>query len=334
MKVLVLLTFLVPFGMLRMLAIGSTKFPGPKAPFIQERSFPYQGTTFNSFVSDSFKVAGSGQASDFYDWFDQQLTAKVGKTWPEWIEETSKSAKAHPRATGEELHRLIKKTITKFSLDRGFEFFYTVSKGERQCFLQSILIAGILQRAGLDAGVAMVYRNIAGEPSFNGHAVCVLNLGNGRDILVDASEPMASPKHVGLFLYDSVRKRYQYVEPRYQGEEIVSYRRADDGTTISVGDAKMLDIPFLESQFDYYRGERAIGGILASEPTDEGLKASAGFFGKSIQECPNNPLSVYMLGRTYAKLNKHSEAKKEYESAMGLCEAYGWVPNGLKSALK
>jgi hypothetical protein len=56
-----------------------------------------------------------------------------------------------------DLHKSIKSRIPRFSLDRGFEFRHTVGRGERQCFLQSVVIASLLQRAGIPAGVAMVF---------------------------------------------------------------------------------------------------------------------------------------------------------------------------------
>ena len=60
--------------------------------------------------------------------------------------------------------------------------------GQRQCFLQSVLIAGLLQRMGISAGVAMVYRNPRGEESNNGHAVTLVKLPDGDDLVADAAE--------------------------------------------------------------------------------------------------------------------------------------------------
>jgi hypothetical protein len=101
-----------------------------------------------------------------------------------------------------------------------------------------------------------------------------------------------------------------------------------------VSQTKLLDVPFLRSQFDYYRGERALAGIFSSTPTPEGLRVSARFLEKSRRECPNNPLAVYMLGRTYAKLGRESEQMACLEQAMALCQEFGWVPDGLRNALK
>ena len=41
-------------------------------------------------------------------------------------------------------HKLTKTIIPRFSLDRGFEFANVVRYGERQCFLQSVLIASLV----------------------------------------------------------------------------------------------------------------------------------------------------------------------------------------------
>src|SRR4029079_16762051 len=99
----------------------------------------------------------------------------------------SKISDANERAEAEQvlggtIHRIIKKVIPKFSLQHGFEFYQAKDLGERQCFLQSVLVSGLLQRAGIDSGVVMVYKNIAGEATNNGHAVAVARLTNGDDI--------------------------------------------------------------------------------------------------------------------------------------------------------
>ncbi len=89
--------------------------------------------------------------------------------------------------------------LPKFSLDRGYEFRHSVDRLERQCFLQSVLIAGLMQRMGMEAGVVMIYRNQKGEASNLGHATVVLKLDNGRDIMVDASDPHPFMRHRGVF---------------------------------------------------------------------------------------------------------------------------------------
>jgi len=319
---------------------GDTK---KNTPYSQDRSFPYEGRTFTSFVDESFKLAGKGSSSDFYTWFDSALKEKLNENWESWIADhkkalhalTGKELAEKQIETGAAVHKAIKKTITKFSLDRGFEFCNILNLCERQCFLQSVLIAGILQKTGMNAGVVMVYRNIEGQPSNNGHAVCVAKLADGRDIVVDASEPMPFPTHKGLFAYDKILGHYQYVEPQYAADAtIAEYKLSESGKVIKPSELQTLDVPFLRSQFDYYRGERTIDGILAKDPTAKGLEGSAKFFEKSQTEDFRNPLTVYMLGRTFDKMGKPAEAQKQYQAAMQLYQEFGWVPNGLKEVLR
>ncbi|MCC7230933.1 MAG: hypothetical protein IT203_11120, partial [Fimbriimonadaceae bacterium] len=224
-------------------------------------------------------------------------------------------------------HRLVKKSSRKFSLDRGFEFANVVATGERQCFLQSVLIAGILQDAGFDAGVAMVWKNIAGQTTNNGHAVCVLRTDSKHFIVVDASEPMPFPTHQGLFLLDRRSKQYAFVLPDYLPDARIGSLKLNGQTkTIDPGEFDFLDIPFLKSQFDYYRGERAVGGILDPKSTSAGLQASQAFFEKAEQECANNPLVVWMLSRTYRKLGDNDAAESALTRARILYRSFGWVP--------
>jgi hypothetical protein len=90
------------------------------------------------------------------------------------------------------LHGAVKRAIPRFSLDRGFEFANVVRTGERQCFLQSVLLSACLRRAGIDAGALMVWANGRGQVSNLGHAVAFARLADGRILLVDASDPSPS----------------------------------------------------------------------------------------------------------------------------------------------
>ena len=200
------------------------------------------------------------------------------------------------RDAGAAVWKRIKKTITKFSLDRGFEFTNAVVTNERQCYLQSIIVAGELQKAGYNAGVAMVWNNPKGQTSNNGHAVAVVRTG-AKDIVVDCSEPKPFEVHKGLFM--RMGDGYKYVEPVYTPDEwITGYRIVGTGETVAPSKLTLLDLPFLRSQFDYYRGERAIGGVIAKAKTPAGLAASEKFYRRSLAECPENPLTVAMLART------------------------------------
>jgi hypothetical protein len=249
----------------------------------------------------------------------------------------SRVSEAERRAEAEQnicakLHRIVKKVIPRFSLDRGFEFRNVVRLGERQCFLQAVLIAGLLQRMGIDAGVVMVYRNPHGAASNNGHAVTLVKLAGGHDLLVDASEPEPFPHHRGLF----VRKgAYRYVEPAYDTgtDRIVSYRSTAGGERIDPARLRMLDYGFIRSQFWYYRGERAEGALLSAHRTKTGLGAAARALRRSVSLCPENSLSTYMLGRVYLANGKSEKARGLFAQAYRLYSRFGWVPAGPKQYL-
>ena len=154
-------------------------------------------------------------------------------------------------------HKLIKKSIPKFSLDRGYDFTNTVAHGERQCFLQSVLISSLLQSMGMDSGVVMVARNMAGATTNNGHASAILRLSNGKDILVDASEPEPFARHQGLFAYNTAKASSQYINPIFEGDSgvILAYQGQPSNAKVATAQIRTLSIPFLRSQFEYYRGE-------------------------------------------------------------------------------
>ena len=306
-------------------------------------SFPYESEQFTKFVSDSYKVKGSGSPSDFYDWFDAGFNQLIGSKPLDYLTaEKAKIAAIHdPAAKAEEeqnlgisIHRAVKKVIPKFSLQHGFEFYQAKDLGERQCFLQSVLVCGLLQKAGVDAGVVMVYKNITGQATNNGHAVAVERLSNGKDVLVDCSDPTANVQHQGLFMRDG-ENDYIYVNPQYDNanNQITSYRQEATTEDITPHTLSTLDIPFINSQFDYYRGERTQGGFFETPTTKAGLEQSAVYLKKSIQENPKNPLAVYMLGHIYEKLGRTDAGMSQYLAARDLYQRDGWIPQGVKDAL-
>jgi hypothetical protein len=193
---------------------------------------------------------------------------------PSFTEAVDKNSRALARITGvnkktqaevefsARLHKLIKDIIPRFSLDRGFEFANVITRGERQCFLQSVIIAGILQKTGVDAGIAMVYRSISGQESNNGHAVVLVKLPNGRDLIVDASDPVPFVEQRGLFVN---HHGYKFVKPVYNkaDHQILYYTAESNSSRIAASRVKTLDYNFIRSQFYYYRGERAPGGVFA-----------------------------------------------------------------------
>ncbi len=317
-------------------------------------SYPYGSPAFTRLVADSFRLNHAGSPQAFYAWMDKtfQPVALAGK-WPSdklqpgWtalLEQRRRmlaQAKTPLQKTQEEmqiaawLHRSIKTAIPHFSLDEGFEFSNTVSKGERQCFLQATLLAGLLQGLGADAGVVMVYKNLSGQTTNNGHAVTLLKRPDGQDILVDCSEPTPFARHQGIMAADAQSGLYRYLTPTFgaNGAVIPSYK-PDGGTdTVAPRAVQPLDYAFVRSQFDYYRGERTPGGLLLGPPTAPGLAAEAQHLRTSIAECPQNPLAEYMLGRVYLRQAKLGAARQQLTKAYGLYARFGWVPQGCREAM-
>lgn len=301
--------------------------------------YPYRGPRFEAFVAQSYREVGKAHRGEFYRWMDSELKKKQGRDWNAVLKEhrsalAAKNPKARAKAEldlATDLHRALKKTITKFSLDRGFEFTNTVGLCERQCFLQSVVIAGLMQRAGVPAGVVMVWKNPQGQTSNNGHACVLVKLADGRNVTVDASDPTPFIPHQGLFVWVESAHDYRFLNPTFgKDDSILGYRLAQNGRPVSTADVGMLDVPFLDSQFDFYRGERVPSGILGRPPTAAGLAASERYLRKSLREAPANPLSLSVLAQVRARQGAADEAKKLYRKALPLYERYGWVPDAVR----
>jgi len=310
-------------------------------------TYPYLGKTFRTFVQDSYTEGHKGKPEQFYTWFDNAFAQyapeykgvntselpkflNAEKIRIQAIKNPSTRA-AEELKLGAYLHSVIKKTIRKFSLDRGFEFHAVERLGERQCLLQAVLIAGLLQQMGAKAGVVMVYRNITGQYSFNGHVATLLRLSDGKDIIVDASDPIPFVKQQGIL---AQTKKYGYLTPVYAKDSSqISAYRTNFGKQVKTSEVTPLDVKYVRSQFYYYRGERAPGGVLAPKKTEAGLTASAYFLEKSVKYSPANALATYMLGKTYTDQGKPDKALIQYQKALKLQQSYGWVPQGIKSAL-
>ncbi len=310
--------------------------------------YPYNGKTFRTFVQDSYIEGHKGDPQQFYDWFAAAFAKSAPqykgvdeKDLPRFLDaekrridsiKNPKARAAEELRLGEYLHAVVKKTIRVFSLEHGFEFHAVQRLGQRQCLLQSVLIAGLLQEMHVDAGVVMVYRNIQGEYSFNGHVTTLMKLSDGKDIIVDASEPEPFAKHKGILAQTT---RYCCLSPVYaKGSSMIVAYRTSFGRRAKPSEVSPLDADYVRSQFYYYRGERAPGGVIATKPTKAGLAASAYFLGKSVKLSPANSLAVYMLGRTYAAQGKPDRAKAQYRKALKLQQSYGWVPPGITEALR
>jgi len=312
-------------------------------------SYPYGSPVFTGFITDSYKETRSEGIEPFYKWFAQayansslKLPGFARLSLEQALQERKKELQAirDPKQksiaemeTGAWLHKLIKATIPRFSFERGFEFSNTVKLGERQCLLQSVLIAGLLQKMGVQAGAYMVWKNDRGRVSNLGHVTAVIKLSDGRDVLVDASEAVPFFQHQGLF--GPVAGEYRFIQPNYAPDSTIrSYTVLKDGKTVGTDAVKPLDTAYLSSQFYYYRGERAPGGLMSNPKTDQGLADSARFLEQAIKLNPQNPLAVYVLGHVYLRQGKSDLANKQYLQGYRLYERFGYIPEGPMAAAK
>jgi len=313
-----------------------------------DERYAYLSERFRQLVAESYAIAGGGKPDGFYTYMDKAcrssphgLADKDNLALPELlrsrraqlshISDAAKRTRSEIAAC-EWLHHLVKSAIPRFSLDRGFEFHNVVRFGERQCFLQSVLIAGLLQETGVDAGVVIVYRNERGEESNNGHAVALVKLSDGTDVIVDASDPDPFAPHRGLFVRTS---DYAYAVPAYEAgsSRIAVYVLPSNGRRLAPAQVRTLDFAFLRSQFYYYRGEREPGGIMSSGRRASGLRESERCLRTSVELCPANPLATYMLGRVYLAEGKVGQARTALQTTYRLYERFGWVPEGPRQYL-
>ncbi len=316
------------------------------APIDPQDVYVYGSPAFDSFVNDSFRTTRG--APKFYAWLSGayrkkayrfpdkpklSLTDYMGFKRREIasIRDPAKRA-SKERAFAASLHKMVKGVLPAFSLDKGFEFRNTVSKGQRQCFLQSVMLGAMLQAGGVPAGVAMVNRNFKGQETNNKHAVCFARLSNGHDLIVDASEPQPFARQQGLFV-DTVRG-YRYVQPVYDTDSsILAYRSYSGRITHSVDQIRPLNCAFIRSQFEYYRGERTNGGVMATQKSEGGVAAAKYHLERSVELCPENPLAMYMLGKVLSWEHRNGEARRTLEQAMWLYAQAGWVPPDERQAL-
>lgn len=308
----------------------------------------YGGANFRTLAAESYQLAGL--KGDFQAWLsDAYVKGGVpladGKTLDEALTKrkaqlqaakTPAEKDALARETGAWAHKFIKKVVPKFSLERGFEFASIVKTGERQCLLQSTIIAGLLQKAGLNAGLVMVWKSLSGQESNLGHVTSVLRLPSGAgDVQVDASEPEPFATHQGVLAWAG--GAYRFLAPTFGKDGLITaYARTDGRGSVNPGALTFLSLNYVRSQFDYYRAERAFGGVLGTgtgKSTPAGLKTSENFLRKALQEEPRNALAANVLGTVLRKEGRDAEARAQYRTAAALYSAQGHVPAGMQANL-
>lgn len=304
----------------------------------QSFAYPLDSPKFDTLVEDSYKVAGNPDAKAFKRWWTNAFKSAGLESPEEWARQTkarlmkTTNRSEIQRLAAVQVFRIVKKSLPTFDLDKGYEFTNAAENGQRQCLLQSVLIASTLQQAGLDAGCVMVWSNEKGEVSNLGHVATLLKLNNGREMLVDASDPGPFATHTGLFMVDEAKQNYRFVRPTYDDErEITAFSTADSLPVDPKEGFKALDYDYLRSQFDFYRAERIPGGFLDHHAEPEPLKKSLAFFEASVAKCDRNPLAMLCYGRTLTRLGD-TRGSETIARARGLYESYGWLPPGIEGS--
>lgn len=308
----------------------------------------YGGSNFRALAAESYRLAGL--SGDFGSWLNAAyqkagVPLAGGKTLNEALDQrraelaaakspAQKDALAHDTAAW--AHRFVKKVVPKFSLERGFEFASIVKTGERQCLLQSTIIAGLLQGAGLPSGLVMVWKNMSGQESNLGHVTSVLRLPSGAgDVQVDASEPEPFATHQGLLAW--VGGGYRFVTPTFgKAGLMTAYTRQGGQGAVKSTDLTFLSLGYVRSQYDYYRAERAPGGVLGTgggKATPAGLRVSESYLRKALDEEPRNALAAGVLGTVLRKEGHDAEARAQYRAAAALYAAQGHTPASVSANL-
>ena len=319
--------------------LAARSLPKPLQP---EPRYPFGSVAFDALIRDSEAESTSAKRSGFEAWLaaayarspKAQLTGF--KTLPAALEARGATYRklndtlarvAFERETGAWLHRMVKITIPKFSLDRGFEFTNTVALGERQCLLQGVLIASLLQRMGMDAGAVMIWRSLTGATSNLGHVSTLLRLSNGTALLVDASEPMPFPTHQGVFGFNKKLRQYQFLTPTFDGQDDIT---AFDAATVD--NLEALPYSYVRSQFYFYRGERTPGAFVNKPLSAAGVQKGIAYLKRAVQLEPQNPLAQYVLGHLYRSNGQITAANAQYKLSHALYKKFGFVPSGVQTA--
>ncbi|TSA87827.1 hypothetical protein FNU79_00810 [Deinococcus detaillensis] len=332
------------------LLLGAVYAAAP-APAPKDAAYAYGSPAFNALTQDSYAVRAL-KTPDFSTWLEGKYAAanfplSGGKTLMAGLAARKAAIAAASgdqrdqlaQDTAQWAHTFIKKILPNFSLERGYEFAYAVSSGQRQCLLQSLLISALLQQTGLDAGAVMVWQNDKGQESNLGHVVALVRLPSGKAALLDdASDPKPFMTHQGLLMRDG--DAYRFVHPVYDGEKITGFKRADTQKSMALALARPLDLAYLKSQINYYRGERSDGGFMGAggnyggKSTQTGLAQSAKFLQQAISDDSQNALATYVLGLVQRKLGQNAQAKANILAGVKLYQAQGHLPAGPADALK
>jgi hypothetical protein len=90
--------------------------------------YAYGSAEMDGLIKDSYAAGKRENSGEFGAWWDQALADQGLSDSKSWIQSSieksgsSDDLSQAQRELGVEIHKIIKKSITKFSLDRGFEF--------------------------------------------------------------------------------------------------------------------------------------------------------------------------------------------------------------------
>ncbi len=330
-----------------LITVGVLAIPNTQAQSSSARKYWFDSSEFSQFVTDSNRAAPKIGAINFITWWRERFSRAKhpdlpGATLDAALEArkqellaslNQKSRVKLEMKTVTTLHALVKRLIPKFSFEYGFEFTNIVSRLERQCLSQSVLIAAMLQEAGIDAGTVMVWKSQSGEESNLGHVAVLMRRTDGHDVIVDASDRTPLMRHLGI--YGLVDGKLSFVKPVFLNDATInSYKVLKTSRTVQPKAFQTLSVPFLRSQFYYYRGERAKNGFMGTPSTHAGLEVSAKFLKQSIALEPENPLAQYVLGHVYRRLGNLEAAKVQYTKGYTLYQEQGYVPFEPLAAMK
>lgn len=319
------------------------------SPAVQSVNLSPGGAALNSLAAESYKRTGA--QGDLTSWLDlaylrSHRPLAGGVTLSQALSLRRAQLQAAPtlvekdrlaRETAAWAHALIKRAVPKFSLERGFELANFAATGERQCLSQSTVIAGLLQRAGLDAGLVMVWTSMTGQVSNLGHVTSVLRLPSGAgDLQVDASEPEPFATHSGILAWTG--KGYRFMTATFSpGGLITAYAPVGQSEPIRPRQMQFLSLAYIRSQYSYYRAERATGGVLGTgtgRATASGLQTSERLLLEALAQEPQNALAASVLGTVWRKMGKVSQARQQYLNAAALYAAQGYTPAGQQANMQ